>query len=253
MLPAYNEENRIGRTLDEAVSYTRESDHEVEVIVVDDGSTDAVFEVARSYSDQLPSLKVVRHDTNRGKGRAVATGMLAARGSYKAFFDADGATPIAEVDKLLRAAIENPRTVPIGSIRVKGTEVIRRQPFGRALAGRAGAAFIRAAVLPGVRDSQRGCKLFPGPVADAVFKAQQVDGWAFDIEVLALCQRLGHKILEVPITWRHIGGGQIRASSYMSTLAEVVRIRRLLGDDAHKLGTAAGAKRTAGYAEQTTV
>ncbi len=113
MLPAYNEEHRIARTLDEVVAYSRDSSHEIEVVVVDDGSTDAGPEVAESYSDALPGLRLIRHDTNRGKGRAVATGMLAARGSYKAFFDADGATPIAELDKLLQVAIDHPRTVPI--------------------------------------------------------------------------------------------------------------------------------------------
>jgi glycosyltransferase involved in cell wall biosynthesis len=235
VLPAYNEELRIGRALDEVAEYCRSSDHDVEVIVVDDGSSDALADVAREYSDEIAGLQVIQHETNRGKGRAVATGMLAATGVYRAFLDADGATPVGEIDKLLEIAAKHPLVIPIGSIRAAHTEPGRRQPLLRTLAGRAGNAVIRSLVLPGVADSQRGCKLFPGAVADAVFGAQQVDGWAFDIEILALCQRLGYEIREVPVRWDHIDGGQIRAGSYVSTLGEVWRIRRLLRSGAHHL------------------
>lgn len=213
VLPAYNEELRIGRTLDEIADYCRESPHDVEVIVVDDGSDDKTAEVARGDADDITRLQVIEHETNSGKGRAVATGMLAATGLYRAFLDADGATPVEEVDKLLEIAVKNPLVIPIGSIRATGTEVGRRQPLLRTLAGRAGNAVMRFMVLPGVADSQRGCKLFPGAVADTVFDAQQVDGWAFDIEILALCQRLGHQIRAVPVRWDHVDGGQIQAGS----------------------------------------
>ncbi len=239
VLPAYNEEHRIGATLDQVVEYRRSSPHEVEIIVVDDGSVDDCAAVAESYAAELPALQVLRHQTNRGKGRAVATGMLAATGVYRAFFDADGATPIAEVDKLLSAALANPRAVPIGSVRARGTTIGRRQPLVRTLAGRAGNVFMRATVLPGVADSQRGCKLFPGALADTVFRAQQIDGWGFDIEVLALCQRLGYQVLEIPVRWDHVEGGQVRASAYLSTLREVLRIRKLLRTGAHQLAPVA--------------
>ncbi len=239
VLPAYNEEHRIGGTLDQVVEYRRASAHEVEVIVVDDGSSDASAVVAESYAGALPALRVLRHDVNRGKGRAVATGMLAATGVYRAFFDADGATPIVEVDKLLTAALGNPRAVPIGSIRAPGTTIGRHQPLVRTVAGRAGNLFMRAMVLPGVADSQRGCKLFPGALAETVFGAQQIDGWGFDIEVLALCQRLGYQVLEIPVRWNHVDGGQVRASAYVTTLREVLRIRRLLRTGAHRLDSVA--------------
>jgi glycosyltransferase involved in cell wall biosynthesis len=235
VLPAYNEELRIGRTLDEVAKYSRSSAHDVEVIVVDDGSSDALADVAREYSDKIAGLQVIQHETNRGKGRAVATGMLAATGIYRAFLDADGATPVGEIDKLLEIAEKHPLVIPIGSIRASGTKVGRRQPLLRTLAGRAGNTVIRSLVLPGVADSQRGCKLFPGAIVDAVFGAQQVDGWAFDIEILALCQRLGYEIREVPVRWDHIDGGQVRVGSYVSTLGEVLRIRRLLRSGAHRL------------------
>jgi dolichyl-phosphate beta-glucosyltransferase len=235
VLPAFNEEHRIGRTLDEIADYQATARHDVEVIVVDDGSWDRVGEVARSHSDRIDGLKVLRHPRNRGKGRAVATGMLAGSGTYRAFLDADGATPVAEIDKLLSVARAHPNVVPIGSIRAPGTPAGRRQPLIRTLAGRVGNQIMQALVLPGVADSQRGCKLFPEPLAEAVFGALQTDGWGFDIEILALCQRLGYSIAEIPVRWDHVDGGQVRAFSYASTLAEVVRIRRLLRSGAHQL------------------
>lgn len=235
VLPAYNEEHRIGRTLDEVARFRDSFADDLEVLVVDDGSTDAVAAVARSYVDLVPELRVISHRTNRGKGRAVATGMLAATGDFRVFIDADGATPVAEITKLLAVALERRDVIPIGSIRAGGDEVGRRQPLSRAMAGRLGSMVMRAAVLPGVADSQRGCKLFPATVAEIVFGAQQLDGWGFDIEVLALCRRLGFEIVEVPVRWNHIGGGKISLASYASTLAEVMRVRRLLRTGAHRL------------------
>ncbi len=235
MLPAFNEEHRIGTALQQLIEYRAACPHDLEVILVDDGSTDATAAVAQSYMDELPELTIIRLPANRGKGRAVATGMLAASGEYRAFFDADAATPIYEVDNLLAAMADRPRSVAIGSVRVDRSRVVRHQPLIRSLAGRAGNAFIRAAVLPGIADSQRGCKVFPAELADVVFAAQQTDRWGFDIEILALCQALGYKVIEVAVEWTHVEGGQLGADAYLSTLVEVVRIRRLMRTNAHQI------------------
>ncbi len=235
MLPAFNEEHRVGTALEQLIEYRVNCKHDLEIILVDDGSTDATAAVAQSYIAQLPELKVIRMPVNRGKGRAVATGMLAATGEYRAFFDADAATPIREVDNLLATMADTPRSVAIGSVRVDHSRVVRNQPLIRTLAGRAGNAFIRAAVLPGIADSQRGCKVFPAELADVVFKAQQTDRWGFDIEILALCQSLGYEVIEVAVEWTHVEGGQLGADAYLSTLFEVVRIRRMMRNDAHGL------------------
>ena len=241
VLPAFNEEHRIGVVLDQLIEYAAGCAHDLEVILVDDGSTDATVATAETYGDELPELRVVPLSENRGKGRAVATGMLEARGSYRAFFDADGATPIGEVEKLLAVAEATPRTVAIGSIRTAGSSVVRHQPLLRTVAGRIGNRIIRSAVLPGIADSQRGCKLFPAELADVVFSAQLTDGWVFDIEVLALCQKVGYEIVEVAVDWTHIEGGQVRPVDYFWTLREVMAVRRLLRRDAHELG-AVGAR-----------
>lgn len=235
VLPAFNEEHRIGKPLEQLIAHRAACGYHLEVILVDDGSTDATAAVAQSYVDDLPELRILRHDSNHGKGRAVATGMLASRGHYRAFFDADGSTAISEVDTLLDAIRQTPRAVAIGSLRARGSRIGRKQPVHRNLAGRLGNALIRGTVLPGIADSQRGCKMFPAELSDLVFGAQQTDGWGFDIEILALTQRLGYRIVEVPISWSHVEGGQLRAGAYVSTVGEVFRIRRLLRSDAHQM------------------
>jgi dolichyl-phosphate beta-glucosyltransferase len=228
VLPAFNEENRIGATLDALAAYRDGVPHHLEPVVVDDGSTDATYAVAESYREKMPDLVLIRHDANRGKGRAVANGMLTGTGEYRAFFDADGATPFSALEPLLEACLGAPKAVAIGSVRAPGALIVEPQPRLRSLVGQAGNALIRAMALPGVSDSQRGCKLFPASVAEVVFDALDTDRWGFDIEVLARCRHLGYDILEVPVEWRHVDGSQVGAGAYLSTLAEVTRIRRTI-------------------------
>ena len=228
VLPAFNEEKRLAATLDDLIAYRENCRYELETIVVDDGSTDGTSELALSYRDQIPDLILVRHDSNRGKGRAVANGMLTGSGHYRAFFDADGATPFTALDDLVAATCSKPKAIGIGSVRAEGADVTSPQSRLRSRLGQAGNTLIRAVALPGVRDSQRGCKVFPARVAEIVFESLSTDRWGFDIEILARCRYLGYEIIEVPVEWRHVAGGQISASAYMSTLAEVVNIRRTI-------------------------
>jgi dolichyl-phosphate beta-glucosyltransferase len=243
VLPAFNEEHRIGLVLDQLMAYRAATEHDLEIVVVDDGSTDNTLNTLQVQAETFPELKVLALSKNMGKGRAVATGMTAATGAYRAFFDADGATPIREVDRLLEAATTNKRSVAIGSVRAEGTNVVRKQPILRTVAGRVGNGIIRSLVLPGVADSQRGCKLFPAEVADVVFGAQITDGWMFDIEVLALSRRMGYDIIEVPVDWTHIEGSQVRPIDYFWTLFDVMKVRRLLRTNAHGVPQLAAAPR----------
>jgi dolichyl-phosphate beta-glucosyltransferase len=231
VVPAYNEASRIAPFLDDLAAYVSTRSEPTEVIVVDDGSTDTTVGIVEAYRDRFPALRIVPLPTNRGKGGAVAAGMLVATGAWRAFIDADGATPPDEIDHLLAAATERPRSVAIASLRVPGAEVVRSQTALRSAAGRIGNAIIRGAVLPGIRDSQRGAKLFPGPVADRVFEEMRTTGWAFDIDALARCRAIGYEIVEVPVRWHHVDGGVVRPSSYLWTLHEVWSIRRSLRAD----------------------
>ena len=229
IIPAFNEEARLGDTLDEIGDYLEASGKSAEVIVVDDGSTDRTAELAKSFSDRLP-IRVLESGQNHGKGHAVRTGMLAARGGKRLFTDADGSTPIEELDALDSAlqSLAGPG-VAFASIAVPGAKVLSSQSRSRSFAGRMGNRLIQLLVLPGVHDSQRGFKLFSDEVAAEVFTAATVDGWAFDVEVLALARQAGYRLAEVPVTWEHRLASRVRAASYVTSLWEVWRIRRRIG------------------------
>ena len=227
VIPAYNEENRIGATLDSIADFLAERDRDDEVIVVDDGSTDRTAEVVGAFTDRIPRLEVMIGDRNVGKGHAVRKGMLAATGRHRLFLDADNSTDVREFDRLVAAAAAEPiePAVVIASVAVAGARVTVGQPGLRTALGRLGNLFIQRMVLPGIADSQRGFKLFTGEASDAIFRRCRTDGWAFDVEALALARALGYHVLEVPVTWEHRDDSRVGLGAYMTTLLDVARIR----------------------------
>jgi dolichyl-phosphate beta-glucosyltransferase len=229
ILPCFNEEQRLGSTLEAIADYLEGTEGTAEVIVVDDGSSDATSEVAEA--SRCPNLRVIRLEENRGKGHAVRVGMLDAVGELRLFADADNSTPIAELDKLESALRQAGGSgVAFASIAVPGADVEQRQAGIRPLAGRFGNWLIQLIALPGVSDSQRGFKLFSADAATAVFSDSTIDRWAFDVEVLALARDKGFALVEVPVRWAHKDDSRVTALSYLSTLIDVVRIRlRLRG------------------------
>lgn len=229
IIPAYNEEERLEATLVEIGEYVASREMSAEIIVVDDGSTDATVALARRWADRFP-ISVVESPHNRGKGHAVRLGMLAAEGARRVFTDADGSTPIDELEALDKALDGiGGRGVAIASIAVDGAVVLSPQPRLRSFAGRVGNWLIQLMMLPDVNDSQRGFKLFSADVAEEVFALAEVDGWAFDVEVLALARHGGFPIVEVPVRWEHRLASRVKASSYVTTLLEVWKIRRRIG------------------------
>lgn len=228
VIPAYNEEHRISETLISIAEFLGERGQDDEVIVVDDGSTDATVEVVRSHAHRFVRLQVLVGDRNVGKGHAVRRGMLAATGRHRLFLDADNSTDIRELDRLVAAAADEPiePAVVIGSLAVAGAHVAVAQPGIRALLGRLGNTLIQRLVLPGINDTQRGFKLFTGEASDAIFRRCRTDGWAFDVEALALARALGYHVLEVPVSWEHRDDSRVRPAAYLTTLVDVARIRR---------------------------
>ncbi len=219
VIPAYNEEKRLGPTLARIKEYLAAQDYSSEVLVVDNGSLDRTIEVAREAGVE------VIEEPRRGKGAAVRTGMLAARGEYILFSDADLSTPIEEVEKLmgeLRAGAD----VAIASRGLPESNLVKRQPWYREMVGRAGNVLVRLVAVRGIADTQCGFKVFPREVARRVFPAQRMTGAAFDVEVLFIVRHAGWKIAEVPVTWIDSPDTRFsRVRDSLDALKDLARIR----------------------------
>ena len=204
VIPAYNEETLLGRTLAAVNDAARASGEPFEIVVADDGSHDDTAGVGGAAG---PEVRVLRLP-HRGKGAAVRAGVLAASGDLLLVMDADLSTPIAELD-LLEAALDR-CDVAIGSRNVAGARVTVPQRLDRRVMGRAFNLLVRALLLPGLRDTQCGVKLFRREVAQAVFERCRSDGFAFDVEALWLARRLGYRVAEVAVEWRNSPDSRVR-------------------------------------------
>ncbi len=219
VIPAYNEEVRLVPTLARIKEYLAGQSYSSEILVVDNGSRDRTSEVAREAGVE------VIEEPQRGKGAAVRTGMLAARGEHILFSDADLSTPIAEVEGLM-AELQGGCDVAIASRGLPESKLPVRQPWYRELVGRAGNVLVRLVAVRGIADTQCGFKLFPRAIARRLFGAQLMTGIAFDMEILFLAQRSGMKIAEVPVTWIDSPETRIsRVRDSLDAIKDLVRIR----------------------------
>jgi dolichyl-phosphate beta-glucosyltransferase len=244
IIPAYNEERRLGPTLATVLAYLAARPYASEVIVVSDGSTDGTERVARSALAHVAGPGRVRgalyaYRPNAGKGKAVRTGVLATRGRFVAFADADLSTPIEEVDRALahlartgasavRGAAGGGYQVVIGSRAVDGADVQRSQPLYRRLSARLfNVLRDRIVGIRGLHDTQCGLKAFDGDAARAIFARQRIDGFMFDVETMFIAQRLGLPILELGVRWADAPESKVRLVSGLRLVPDLLRIRRL--------------------------
>jgi len=200
VIPAYNEAGRIGATLGRVGDYVRQHGLAAEALVVDDGSRDDTPRVVEGFQPRFPFLKLLRHETNHGKGCAVRTGMLAAQGERILFSDADLSTPIEEVEKL-SYWLDHGYDIAIGSRGLPDSQVAVHQAWYRESMGKVFGTLKRFALLPDIYDSQCGFKLFTREAAQRIFTLQRLNGFAFDVEVLVIARKLGYKVKEVPVRW----------------------------------------------------
>jgi len=203
VIPAYDEEERIGGTLVACSAYLDERRLQHEILVVDDGSRDGTAAAVRDEAARRPAVRLIQLPQNRGKGAAVREGILAATGRRILFCDADLATPIEELGKL-EAALDAGAAIAIGSRAVQGADVRVHQSPPREVMGRTFNVLVRMLVMGGIKDTQCGFKLFRGEVAHELFAGSRIDGFAFDVDILLRARRAGHRIAEVPIVWRHV-------------------------------------------------
>lgn len=229
IVPAYNEEARLPATLDAIQDWLERAPFRWELIVADDGSKDRTVEVARKRF-RSDGCRVLVAERNGGKGSAIRRGMLAARGRYRLFTDADNSTPIEEARLLLKRLRRTKADVAIGSRGMAGSRIEVHQPIYREAMGRVFNLIVQGLALPGIRDTQCGFKLFTARAAQAVFPEQRMDGFSFDVEVLYIARRKGMRIEEVPIRW--INSPASRVSPFRDSwrmFVDVVRIRRMHG------------------------
>jgi dolichyl-phosphate beta-glucosyltransferase len=205
IIPAFNEEKRLPRALGLLRDYfasARANAGEVEILVVDDGSTDGTARIAGEWARQMPSLRLVSNETNRGKGYSVRNGMLEARGRITLFTDADLSSPIEESEKLF-AAIRDGNDVAIGSRALDRSLIAVRQARLRELAGIIFNGFVRLSTGLPFHDTQCGFKAFVREPSRIVFEQQRIEGFGFDPEILFLARRHGLRAAEVPVRWAH--------------------------------------------------
>lgn len=208
VVPAYNEQAQLELTLSTYLQYFRSRTEPFEVIVVDDGSLDTTTAVAERIANEAPEVRLIRLAENRGKGYAVRSGVVNARGRLILFADADGATPPEEFIRLY-SALEAGADVAIGSRALRAKAVAVRTRLHRRVIGRAFHALVWLCRVRDIADTRCGFTLFHGSVAHALFSRTRTDGFSFDVEVLMMAQLCGFSVAEVPVNWVHQPGSRI--------------------------------------------
>jgi glycosyltransferase involved in cell wall biosynthesis len=225
VIPAYNEGERLGATLEKVVAYVRSQGWNAEVIVVNDGSRDNTADLVREFAAKDPMLRLVENPGNRGKGYAVRNGMLNARGEIVVFSDADLSSPIEEMPKLL-AALAAGADIAIGSRWLQADLQTQRQSLHRQLFGRIFNGLNRMILGLKYKDTQCGFKAFTRRAAQKILPLQRIERWGFDPEILFLARKFGFRVAEIPVRWGHVGGTRINpVIDGARMFQEMVRIR----------------------------
>ncbi len=227
IVPAYNEEHRIIPTLERLHAFLSAQPLRYEILVVDDGSKDRTCEVVETAMTTIPNLALVRQLPNRGKGAAVRRGMLAARGQIRVMCDADCSMPPEQLPRLLAPIIACKAEIAIGSRYAEGAKTDVKQPKYRVLWSRLCNKVIQRSLVPGVRDTQCGFKAFTAEAARNLFSSATIDGWAFDLEILALARRRGFAIEEIGVEWKDDNRSRVNPLKDMwKVIREALIIRR---------------------------
>ncbi|MBI4617789.1 MAG: glycosyltransferase family 2 protein [Planctomycetes bacterium] len=224
VIPAYNEETRLPRTLDRLVEYFGGRKGEWELVVVDDGSRDGTAALVERFLAGRPVGRLVRLGANRGKGGALRAGMLAARGRWILFMDADLSTPLEEMERMRPHFADH--EVVSASRRIAGSEILEFQPFYRRFMGRCFTLLSNLAMLHKVSDYTCGFKAFRADAAREIFGRGRIDGWGYDVEILFLATRLGYRLKEVPVRWKNDPQTRVRLlRATLGSFLELLQIR----------------------------
>ncbi|MGC8775993.1 MAG: dolichyl-phosphate beta-glucosyltransferase [Minisyncoccia bacterium] len=224
IIPAYNEEHRISKTLLDINEKLAKKNWNYEILVVNDGSKDKTSDVVNNLISKIKNLKLIDNKENNGKGYVVRQGMLAAQGKYRLFMDADNSTTIDQFDNFL-PYFEQGYDIVIGSIEIQGAKINEQAGFYRRFLGKFGKLLIRLMLGLKIYDTQRGFKAFLDYTVEPIFKRQTILRWGFDFEILYIANKLGFKIKEVPVIWNNPSESKVKPSAYISVLLELLKVR----------------------------
>lgn len=225
IIPAYNEEKRIAKTIMAITSYLAKKNFPYEIIVVSDGSKDGTCKVVEDLQKDVKELKLICEKINRGKGYGVKLGMLSAKGKFRLFTDADNSTPIEELEKCWKE-FEVGADIVIGSRDIRGAILDPPQPLFRRFVGEC-FKYLRKLIvgLWEIQDTQCGFKCFKGEVAQKIFEKTKIERFAFDVEILVLAKKNGYIIKEVPVYWKNDPASKVRLKSMLFMLMDLLKIR----------------------------
>jgi glycosyltransferase involved in cell wall biosynthesis len=234
IIPAYNEAERLPKTLLDMDKRLHAVDFSYEIIVANDGSKDKTAEIVTSMEKMIKGLRLLDLKENVGKGGAVRAGMLDAKGVVRLFMDADNATSIDQFEAMMpffpaaggSAMSEKEKyDVVFGSRAAKGAKLDPPEPFYRQLVGKGLNLIVQVLLLWGVWDTQCGFKAFTAEAAEKVFGASRVGSWGFDVEILVLAKRFGYRIKEMPVHWVNDTRSTVHFSAGPKFLIDIAKIR----------------------------
>ena len=224
IIPAYNEEDRITKTIRSVSDFLSNENYDYEILVVDDGSRDKTIQVTNDLKKEIANLELISNKDNNGKGYVVGQGMLRARGDVRLFMDADNATPVDYI-KDAEVWISRGFDVVIASLTEPGSKIVGHEMWYRRFLGRIANMITQILATPGISDTQRGFKVFTSKAAEDIFSRTTIKRWGFDMEALALAQKLGYKIKSIPIIWNNNSNSRVNIWAYPKTLLDPVKIR----------------------------
>ena len=223
IVPAYNEQPRIGDTLSKMVAYLGSQAYTWELVVVDDGSNDATASIVKPFDERYPNVHLISVP-HGGKGWAVNHGMLSSTGEYRFLCDADLSMPVEQMSRFLPPQASH-FDIAIGSRELSGSIRIG-EPYGRHIMGRFYNLLVRLLAVPGLSDTQCGFKCFRGQIAQVLFPLQRLYGFAFDVEVLFLARKQGLRIKEVPIDWYYQPESKVKPlKDSLPMVKDILKIR----------------------------
>ncbi len=226
IIPAYNEAKRLPPFLSRVLAFCKNSRKKYEIIIVDDGSTDGTCEIAASFKPQFADLVIIRIPNNSGKGHAVKTGFLSARGGVAVFLDADGSVEPDEIEKNIHHLAEGGYDIFIGSRVLKGEFQVLKIRWYRKIPGAIFRFFARALLLKDIQDTQCGFKMFKKEIIRPVFSGSYLTGFGFDFEILFLAHKMGYKIKEGPVSWKHVHESKVNMlTDPVKMLIDMLRVK----------------------------